>query len=363
MLGEDGVSADWLSQWSSGWAEALAVDVDVVAKGTGEQAAALATGLEECDGVVVAGLTGAAGRRVVAVELGEADRAATPAVADAPTVRGRGIDGFRWAARWLVQRLDHPFEPRAYGPLPDQFADLRLPAGEPPYPVAVLLHGGFWRERWLRDTIEPLAIDLARRGYATWNVEYRRVGRSGGGWPATCEDVAAAVDALADLDAPLDLTRVVVVGHSAGGQLAAWLAHRRGLDAEARVRPAVVVSLAGVVDLAEGARRGLGDTGNPVASFLGGYPDEVPERYEAASPLANVPLGVPQVVVQGLEDSPDFVDLNRGYVAAARAAGDRVAHLEPAGANHFTVITPASEAWRETVEVFEAVLPSHPSSV
>jgi hypothetical protein len=106
----------------------------------------------------------------------------------------------------------------------------------------------------------------------------------------------------------------------------------------------------------EGARRGLGDTGNPVASFLGGRPEEVPERYEAASPLALLPLGIPQVVVQGKDDSPDFVDMHRAYVAAARAAGDRIAELEPAGADHFTVITPSSDVWRETVEAFETFL-------
>jgi acetyl esterase/lipase len=361
-LGSVGVSAGWLSEWSQGWARGLGVEVEVVdAAGEDAQLAAL----DAPDGVLaapgeltpsLAAALVAASRRAVLVDLEEAVGPA-PAPPQVAAVRGRGLDGFRWAAQWLLQRQEHPFEPRPYGELPDQFADLRLPAGgEPPHPVAVLLHGGFWRERWLRDTIEPLAIDLARRGYATWNVEYRRVGPSGGGWPATCADVAAAVDALAGLDVPLDLARVVVVGHSAGGQLAAWLAHRRGVDGTAVVRPAVVVSLAGVLDLVGGARRGLGDTGNPVASFVGGRPEEVPERYEAASPLALLPLGLPQVVVQGTDDSPDFVDLHRGYVAAARAAGDPIVELEPAGADHFTVITPSSDVWSATVDGFEPLL-------
>jgi acetyl esterase/lipase len=365
VIGPVGVDAGWLAEWAQGWAGPLGVELEVASVPDGEELTdAVAAGLAERDGVVVApgalqpGLADP-GPRVVVVDMGEADARRPDPSADRglAVIRGRGIEGFRWATQWVLQRLEYPFEPRPYGELPDQFADLRLPERDPPHPVAAFLHGGFWRERWLRDTIEPLAVDLARRGYATWNVEYRRAGPSGGGWPATCTDVAAAVDALARLDVPLDLSRVVVVGHSAGAQLAAWVVHRRGIDSATLVRPAAVVLLAGVVDLAEGARRGLSDAGNPVALFLGGRPDELPERYEAASPIANVPLGVPQMVVQGREDSPDFVDMNRAYVAAARAAGDRVGYLEPPGADHFTVITPTSEAWIETAEAIERALP------
>jgi acetyl esterase/lipase len=318
VLGPVGVSADWLSEWSADWADLLGVELAVVPAGDEEQQlAAIASGLTETNGLVaapgeltpeVATALASAGPRAVLVEMGDAERLGANPAAEAglAAIRGRGIDGFRWAAQWLLQRLEYPFEPRPYGAHPDQFADLRLPqSGEPPHPVAVFLHGGFWRERWLRDTIEPLAIDLARRGYATWNVEYRRAGPSGGGWPETCADVAAAVDELARLEGPLDLSRLVVVGHSAGAQLAAWVVHRRGLGSTTLVQPAAVLLLAGVVDLAECARRGLGESRNPVASFLGGHPDECPERYAAASPIANVPLGVPQVVVQGLQDSPD----------------------------------------------------------
>jgi acetyl esterase/lipase len=371
VLGPVGVSAGWLSEWSSGWADPLGVELDVVpVRGEHQQSEALAAGLAGSDGLVAAlgelmpNVTEAlasAASRVVVVEMGDADRT-TSTPEGLAAIRGRGIDGFRWATQWLLQRLEYPFEPRPYGAQPDQFADLRLPeSGDPPHPVAVFLHGGFWRERWLRDTIEPLAVDLARRGYATWNVEYRRAGPSGGGWPETCADVAAAVDELARLEVSLDLSRLVVVGHSAGAQLAAWVVHRRGLDSAKLVEPAAVVSLAGVVDLAECARRGLGESRNPVASFLGGHPDERPERYAAASPISNVPLGIPQVVVQGLRDSPDFVDMNRAFVAAARAAGDRVSYHEPAGADHFTVIAPASDAWSATVDAVEEVLSARAS--
>ncbi|NIR35894.1 MAG: alpha/beta hydrolase, partial [Actinobacteria bacterium] len=118
-----------------------------------------------------------------------------------------------------------------YGPLPDQVADLRLPDGPGPHPVAVVLHGGFWRDVWTRDLMDGIAVDLTRRGWATWNIEYRRVG-SGGGFPETLEDVAAAIDHLDGLagDRSLDVATVVTVGHSAGGHLALWAAARPKLD-------------------------------------------------------------------------------------------------------------------------------------
>src|SRR3954452_15126280 len=144
-----------------------------------------------------------------------------------------------------------------YGDHVDQFADLLLPREtDGPLPVAVLLHAGFWREAYSLDLAEDLARDLARRGWAAWNVEYRRVGEvSGGGYPATLEDVAAAIDALAGFDAPLDLDRGVAIGHSAGGHLALWAAGR----ADPAVRLAGAVSQAGVSDLREAGRQNLGD--------------------------------------------------------------------------------------------------------
>lgn len=244
----------------------------------------------------------------------------------------------------------------AYGRSSEQVGDLRLPAGEGPWPVAVLLHGGFWRERYGRGSIEPLAVDLTRRGFATWSLEYRRVGASGGGWPRTAEDVAAGIDHLADLDAALDLERVAVLGHSAGGQLAVWSVRRTGVAGAPRVRPAVVVSLAGVMDLVDAALRASGDPPNPTTAFLGGPPGERPDAYAEASPIGLVPLGVPQVVVQGLGDDRDFLDWHRAYVAAARAAGDRVEAVERDDADHFSVIDPVHPIWAETVAALERLL-------
>src|SRR3954471_16700738 len=140
-----------------------------------------------------------------------------------------------------------------YGSHFHQFADLLLPEGPGPFPVAVLLHAGFWREEYSLELSEDLARDLPRRGWAAWNVEFRRVGDvSGGGYPATLEDVAAAVEALGGLDAPLDLDRVVTVGQSAGGHLALWAAARAG----GAVRPAGAASQAGMPDPREGGEPG-----------------------------------------------------------------------------------------------------------
>ncbi len=221
-----------------------------------------------------------------------------------------------------------------YGPGPDRWADLRLPARPGPHPVAVLLHGGFWRMPWGADLMHALAGDLHRRGWATWNVEYRRLGAPGGGWPGTLEDAAAAVDALAAVE-EVDRARVVAVGHSAGGQLALWLAARPGL--------AGVVALAAVSDLIAAARLGLG--GGAAVELLGGTPDRVPDRYRAASPRERLPLRVPQLLVHGELDDRVPAAMSRAHVDAARAAGDEAELAAVAGAGHAELVDPDSGAW------------------
>lgn len=355
------VDRDLLERWCAGWASELGIELEAVF--ADDVASALPAGV---DGLVVnpgrgdptAALVAAPRVPAVWVDLHAASRPVPPSLDDAATmvIRGRGVWSYRWALAYLLQRLSYAYETIAYGATRDQVAELRLPAnGEGPLAVAVLVHGGFWRERWERDTIEPLAVDLARRGYATWNLEYRRVGALGGGWPTTCLDVAAGLDHLAGLaeERRLDLGRVVVVGHSAGGHLALWAVKRAGAGGESRVQPALVVSLAGVNDLAEAAWRGLGDAANATADFVG----DAPGAYELASPAAQLPLGVRQLVVQGDADGPDFVDLSRLYAAAARAAGDDVELLELEGADHFDVITPASAAWPRIAARIEQIVP------
>jgi acetyl esterase/lipase len=231
-----------------------------------------------------------------------------------------------------------------YGPHADQFGDLAVPAGGGPFPLVVLLHGGFWRERHTLELMEPLARDLVGRGWATWNVEFRRVGEvSGGGYPATLEDVAAGIDLAATLDAPLDLERAVAVGHSAGGQLGLWAAARPA----AAVRLAGVVAQAGVLDLRAAERDPDGEMA--VALFMGGLAAEVPERYADASPIERLPIGVPQLLVHGDADVRVPVDTSRRYAEAARAAGDEVELVERPGEDHFVHLDAAGGAWADVV--------------
>ncbi|MBY5160967.1 alpha/beta hydrolase family protein [Salsipaludibacter albus] len=247
-----------------------------------------------------------------------------------------------------------------YGTAPDQVADLRLPTGvQGLAPVAIVVHGGFWRAHRTLEMVAPLAEDLTARGWATWNLEYGRVGGRGG-WPTTLTDVAAGVDALAEVAAeePLDLDRVVAIGHSAGGHLALWTAARPHLPdgapgARPTVVPAAVVSLAGVADLRAAADDSLGE--GAAVEFLGGTPDEVGDRYDVASPAEHLPLGVPQLLAHG--DADQHVPLRhaRAHRDAARAAGDDVTLLEFSGADHFPVIEPDSAVWQDIVAQFPEV--------
>jgi acetyl esterase/lipase len=237
-----------------------------------------------------------------------------------------------------------------YGPFPAQEGDLHLPAASRP-PVVCLLHGGFWRMPHGRDQLDAVAEDLAARGYAVWNIGYRRLGAPGGGWPGTFEDVALAVDHLASLvdeRVALDLDRVVVAGHSAGGQLALRVAARSAradVPSPRRVRVLAVAGLAPMADLKEAAARNSGR--GAAREFLGGAPDAVPERYAAASPRERLPLGVPQLVLHGALDEALPVGLSRDYAAAARASGDEVELVELPGAGHMDFVDPATAAHAE----------------
>jgi acetyl esterase/lipase len=240
-----------------------------------------------------------------------------------------------------------------YGERPDQVANLHRPAAEGgPWPVVVLVHGGFWRDGWDRTLMTPLAHDLAARGYLAWNVEYRRVGQVGGGWPGTLVDAAAAVDALEGVP-DADLERIAAVGHSAGGHLALWLAARSKLPPDApgaspRVHVPLAFALAGVCDLARGAEEGLG--GGACAALLGGGPADVPERYAMASPAALLPFGTRQVLVHGGRDDLVPPSQSRDYAAAARAAGDDVELVLIDDADHFDLIGPSHRAWKEVAD-------------
>jgi acetyl esterase/lipase len=242
-----------------------------------------------------------------------------------------------------------------YGPDGSQFGELSRPRGTAAKGTVVIVHGGFWRAQYGLDLGRPLAADLVTRGYTCWNIEYRRVG-NGGGWPATLDDVGAAIDRLAALD--VDTGRVVAIGHSAGGHLVTWAACRAGLPAGAPgARPEVVVTAvvaqAGVLDLGTAQRTGVG--GTAVSDLLGGTPSQVPERYRAADPIEQVPLPVPVLCVHASADDTVPIAQSRAYVAAARAKGAAVELREMPG-DHFTVIDPTQPAWQMVRGALPALL-------
>ncbi|GMA32944.1 alpha/beta hydrolase family protein [Litorihabitans aurantiacus] len=252
-----------------------------------------------------------------------------------------------------------------YGDDPSQYAELTLPEGAAKG-VVVVIHGGFWRAQYDASLGRPLAASLAEQGWVAWNLEYRRVG-GGGGYPATFDDVAAGIDALAQVP-DLDLGTVITLGHSAGGHLAVWAAGRAALptggDGDAGERaagwgdPAVVVTAAvpqaGVLDLAGAVRDGVG--GSAVTDLIGGGPDSTAfaDRYPLTDPTMQLPLDVPVRAVHGRADTIVPLRQSADYVRAASAAGADAELVEVEG-DHFVVIDPGSPAWRTTLEVLEGL--------
>jgi acetyl esterase/lipase len=258
-------------------------------------------------------------------------------------------------ARWIQHFLFTRGRTYRYGAHRSQRGDLHLPAGAGPHPVIVLIHGGSWQQRYGRAVMRAIAAALVLRGSAVWNIEYRRIG-SGGGWPETFADVAAAIDRLDGLHPSLDLSRVDVLGHSAGGHLALWAAGRTRLPTGApgaiagrpRVPIARVVSLAGVCDLAGAYREWHGGA---VRALMGGSPERLPERYEVADPVRRVPPAMPVLLVHGVLDETVSVRLSRTYAGAARAAGGEVdlVEIEGAAGGHRAFIDPRGAAWAPVI--------------
>jgi acetyl esterase/lipase len=223
-----------------------------------------------------------------------------------------------------------------WGSEPNQVVDLYEPTDAPRGAVA-LIHGGFWRAMYGREGLADHCRDLASRGFVAGNVAYRRVGEPGGGFPNTCEDVLAGLRALADAHGPL----IGVVGHSAGGQLALWAAK------EMTHRPRVVVTVAGVNDMARAVELGSGN--HAAAAFTGGDP----EKIVAADPMSRLPLGTRTVVITPVDDPPANRELSERYVPAARAAGDDVELRDVAG-DHFSILDTGGEVWAAVLEAITA---------
>jgi acetyl esterase/lipase len=257
----------------------------------------------------------------------------------------------------------------AYGSDPLQFGELLVPPGKDPHPVVVLVHGGCWVAKLGKlddravslDLLRPLAGALADIGIATWNIEYRRLGNEGGGWPGTFQDVANGADYLRNIagENQLDLNRVVAMGHSAGGHFALWLAARSKLPPSSPLYAKDPLRLKGVVDL-----DGPGDLkatlplqvpvcGAPVVvNLIGGTPEEQPQRYREASPAEMLPLGVRQEILAGRM----FAAQTPAYEAAAKSAGDTVHAVVMKDAGHFVFLDPGSTAWPEVVKSTRALL-------
>lgn len=237
-----------------------------------------------------------------------------------------------------------------YGDDPLQVAELRRPTGDGPFPVVVLVHGGCWRSAYDVRHVSQLAAAFAREGIATWTLEYRRLGDAGGGWPGTFEDVARGVDRLRDVAAQhrLDTTRVVLVGHSAGGQLALWAAARRAAEGTVprgpALRPRGVVGLAAITDL-RGYGAAPGSCNGAVAPLLGGTAAEVGPRYDLVSPAALPPLDLPVRLVHGALDRTVPPEQSASYAGYVTGAGGDARVLLVPDAAHFDVVSPTTSAW------------------
>jgi acetyl esterase/lipase len=250
-----------------------------------------------------------------------------------------------------------------YGEDPLQFGDLRLPEGNSPYPVVLVIHGGCWRAKYNLDHISIFCAALTQAGVATWSLEYRRVGNPGGGWPGTFQDVSKGTDHLREIAQKysLDLNRVVAVGHSAGGHLALWLAGRKNLPTGSTLYTPDplpikgVVSLAGVVDLRKG--EALGACDDALIQLAGGSSKDVPDHYKQVSPIELLPIGVPQRLIVGANDKV-MLEINRNDEIVAKKTKEDMQLVILEGAGHFELIAPQSFAWSTVKEAVLSLLRS-----
>jgi acetyl esterase/lipase len=352
------------------WGSEAGVDVDVrtgdpaavvrtlgvpVADGPGRLTGViLGPGPAALDDPALASAVATVGLPVVAAEpanlrkTGPAPEDTAFVAAGGRVIYGRGPDTGRHAVLFMARRQERRPDTLAYGHEPGHEGDLWLPPTGGPHPVVLLLHGGFWYHAWERDLMDGLAVDLARRGFAAWNVEYRRVG-AGGGWPAPADDADRATEHLRAL-APvydLDLDRLIVLGHSAGAQLALWVA-ARGRRGE--VHPALAVGLATIGDLEAARAERIG--GGSVARLLDGAEAALAD----ASPIERLPIGVAQILAHAADDDVVPPAQTTRYAAAARSAGDEITLLRFGTGGHYGLIEPRTPAWAAVAAEIEARL-------
>jgi acetyl esterase/lipase len=248
-----------------------------------------------------------------------------------------------------------------YGKETLQFGELTLPEGKGPHPVMVWIHGGCWLAKWDIAHSRMTARAFADAGFAVWNLEYRRVGNPGGGWPGTFLDVAAGADRLREIakQQPLDLSRVIAGGHSAGGYFALWLAARPKIASASKLYSKAPLRVSGVLAVAPApqlaALHVAGTCNHVIDRLMGGDPRALPDRYAAVLPAGMVPLGVPQTVVLGKHDA-DWRPVGSDYIEAARAAGEtQITEIEAPDAGHFEVVVPGSGSWPLVIDAARAL--------
>ncbi|HSG09787.1 MAG TPA: alpha/beta hydrolase [Longimicrobiales bacterium] len=257
-------------------------------------------------------------------------------------------EAIAWAPR--------PYDARvSYGADPLQYGELRLPAGQGPFPVAVVVHGGCWLSIADNDYMDPVAERLTQAGWATWNLEFRRIDEPGGAWPGIFRDVAGGTDFLRSLagDYPLDLDHVVTVGHSSGGHLALWLSARGRIAADAELYDEDplpihgVVSLAGIADLAHYHEMRVPACGDTPSRLLGGVAPTDSPRTAQASPAALLPTDVPQILITGDDDYAVPPAHGEAYAALAVRRGQEAVHHVIPNSSHFEIVAPESKPWQD----------------
>ncbi len=242
-----------------------------------------------------------------------------------------------------------------YGPGKYQFGELRLPSGNGPHPVVVFVHGGCWLSDFDLGMAANLSGELARAGIASWTVEYRRIGNDGGAWPGTMHDLSNSIEHLRKI-APehgLDLSRVVLMGHSAGGHLVLWYAAKNNLDSSSEFHNSNPLEISGVVPLAAISNLSTyrheydtQDCNTGVPGLLKAEPEDVPERMAQVNPVELLPLNVPVRMVHGAADVLVPLRQSTAFLLEARKAGDDITLAVVDGAGHFDVIAPISTAWK-----------------